>query len=429
MKKFIAFFSLSCILIGSETIVSFEQPYVYTQRLQKKGITVPPNPILPTIEGFEIDRARYKNFDKLWLAYELPDKTRIREKREGKYWELYYKRAAQIKGKGKIREEARQHLLEACREALLGIGATIYKVRNSSTAFVVNLDNLWGIIQAYPDSMHLKVVEIEAFTQKLHIDPDEIQAALIKQGEIELKGVYFDTAKATLKPASRPAILAAAALLKKYPTLVLELQGHTDSVGSDEANLDLSHRRAASVRQAIIAEGIDTERVVSKGYGEKVPIATNETDEGRAQNRRVMLKRLSGGEEKALITIDFFKPIPGFKIEKIREYKNGKLMFRINQNGKKENRHIFGEEIRAYYEVIDRSERSFSYLEILKNYEGVLESFGAMIKGKNFPGTQAIYFYLPDRGDGEEIYGKISATDGGTYTIHFYLPHQNKEKK
>ena len=67
--------------------------------------------------------------------------------------------------------------------------------------------------------------------------------------------------------------------------------------------------------------------------------------------------------------------------------------------------------------------------EILKNYEGALESFGAQIKEKDFATDQSLYFYLPDRGDGNEIYGKISAYDSGTYTIHFLLPNKNKENK
>jgi outer membrane protein OmpA-like peptidoglycan-associated protein len=422
MRTFLLLIASASILFSNEIRISFDTPYIFNKRLQQKKTVIPKNPLIPVVEGFEINRAQYKNYDKLQLSYMLPDKTRMSEKREGKYWYIDYKKVEPLKVKGKEREAARQQLLEAYRQALLERGVTVYTKKNSKTSFVMNLGNQWGLFQAYPDSMNIKVVEIEAFEQKLHIDPDEIQAELIKSGEIELEGVYFDTAKATLKPASRPSILAAAALLKKYPTLVLEVQGHTDSVGSDEANLDLSDRRAASVKQALIAEGIEAKRLESKGYGEAIPVASNESDEGRAKNRRVMLKRLSGGEEKAVVTVDFFKPIPGFEKEKVREYDEAELFFRINQDGQKENKKIFGKEVRAYYEVIDKKERSYSYLEILKNYEGVLESFGAVIEGKDFPGTQAIYFHMPDRGDGQEVYGKVGATDGGTYTIHFFIP-------
>ena len=429
MRILLLLFTMSAVLFSNELQVSFDKPYVYNERLKKKQATIPKNPVLPVIEGFVINRAQYKNYDKLWVAYELTDKTRLREKREGKYWNIEYKRVQQIKGKGKVREEARQQLLEAYKQSLISTGVTIYKARTSpKTTFIFNLDNLWGVCNAYPDSMTIQVVEVEAFEQKLKIDPDELQAELIKSGEIELKGVYFDTAKATLKPTSEHAILAAAALLKKYPTLVLEVQGHTDNVGSDEANLDLSNRRAASVRNALIEEGIKAVRLESKGYGENAPVATNDNDEGRAQNRRVMLKRLSGGEEKAVISIDFFKPIPTFKQEKIKEFSESKLHFRINQDGDKDNKNIFGNEVRAYYKIIDKKDQSFSYLEILKNYEGVLESFGAVIKGKDFRTDQSLYFYLPDRGDKKEIYGKISAYDNGAYTIHFLLP-QNKENQ
>lgn len=426
MKKYILFLTLVSVLMSSDLQMSFDKPYAYTERLQKRKITVPKNRVLPVVNGFEIDRARYKNFYKLRLMYKLSDKTRMNEQREGRYWYLDYKRVNQIKGTKEMRENARKELLEAYRQVLQNKGATIYNRVNSKTSIVFNLDNIWGICQSYPNSFHIEAVEIAAFEQKLKIDPDEIQAELIKKGEIELPGVYFDTAKATLKPASRTAILAAAALLKKYPTLVLEIQGHTDNVGSDESNFDLSDRRAASVREALIDEGIDAKRLESKGYGEKVPVVSNDSDEGRAKNRRVMLKRISGGEEKALISIDFFKPIPGFKKDATKEYQEGELFFRMNQNGKKENKKITGKEVRAYYKMIDTKDRSFSYLEILKNYEGVLKSFGAEIQGKDFPGTQAIFFYLHDRGDGQKIYGKVSAYNSGDYTIHFFIPYTQK---
>jgi len=112
---------------------------------------------------------------------------------------------------------------------------------------------------------------------------------LVKEGmAITLKGVYFDFNKATIKPESRPALEDASKILKDNPTIRVEIQGHTDSKGSDEYNLTLSDKRAWAVVNYLVQNfGIAMNRLTAKGYGEARPIATNDTDSGRALNRRV----------------------------------------------------------------------------------------------------------------------------------------------
>jgi outer membrane protein OmpA-like peptidoglycan-associated protein len=118
--------------------------------------------------------------------------------------------------------------------------------------------------------------------------------AMLKVGmSITLRGIYFDFDKSTIKPESRPALEDAAKMLKENPTISVEIQGHTDSKGSDSYNLTLSDQRAASVVTYLVTNlGIDQSRLTSKGYGESMPIATNDTDAGRALNRRVEFKIL-----------------------------------------------------------------------------------------------------------------------------------------
>ncbi len=115
---------------------------------------------------------------------------------------------------------------------------------------------------------------------------------LLKVGmSITLRGIYFDFDKSTIKPESRPALEDAAKMLKENPSITVEIQGHTDSKGSDEYNLSLSDRRAAAVVAYLVTNlGVDASRLTSKGYGESMPIATNDTDAGRALNRRVEFK-------------------------------------------------------------------------------------------------------------------------------------------
>jgi OOP family OmpA-OmpF porin len=113
-----------------------------------------------------------------------------------------------------------------------------------------------------------------------------------RHDSITLKGVGFEYDSATLTAESRPVLDEVAADLKKYPRLKVELQGHTDSRGSDQYNLKLSQRRAEAVREYLIRQGVSPDQLTARGYGETQPKASNDTDEGRAENRRVDMKVL-----------------------------------------------------------------------------------------------------------------------------------------
>ncbi len=99
--------------------------------------------------------------------------------------------------------------------------------------------------------------------------------------------ILFDTGKATLKPESTSVFVDIIRILNEYPNAKFTVEGHTDSVGSAKLNQQLSEKRANSVRDFLINEGIAADRLTAIGYGEDKPIATNNTRAGRAQNRRV----------------------------------------------------------------------------------------------------------------------------------------------
>lgn len=105
-----------------------------------------------------------------------------------------------------------------------------------------------------------------------------------------LENVFFDTGKATLKPESNKALNDLHEVMKLKETLFIEISGHTDSVGGEELNKKLSQDRADAVRNFLIKKGIDSERVTAKGYWFSVPIAENESEEGRAKNRRTEVR-------------------------------------------------------------------------------------------------------------------------------------------
>lgn len=110
---------------------------------------------------------------------------------------------------------------------------------------------------------------------------------------IVLKNIFFDFDKATLRPESTNELERLIKLLNDLPTLKIEISSHTDSKGSDDYNMKLSQARSESVVSYLISHGINKDRLVAHGYGETKPIDTNDTDEGRQNNRRSEFKILS----------------------------------------------------------------------------------------------------------------------------------------
>lgn len=109
---------------------------------------------------------------------------------------------------------------------------------------------------------------------------------------------FFDFDKAVLKPAGRAKLDELAAYVKTIELEVIIAVGHTDSVGADAYNQGLSERRANAVKQYLVSQGIDANRVYAEGKGEKEPVATNKTREGRAQNRRVEIEVVGTSTKK-----------------------------------------------------------------------------------------------------------------------------------
>ncbi|MGB1258193.1 MAG: OmpA family protein, partial [Thiolinea sp.] len=118
------------------------------------------------------------------------------------------------------------------------------------------------------------------------------QVGCARDANISLQGVQFETSSDVLTADSRPILDEAAATLRKFPELKVEVSGHTDSAGGRQANQNLSQARAESVRDYLVSKGANADSLTPKGYGEDQPIANNGTRQGRAINRRVELKIL-----------------------------------------------------------------------------------------------------------------------------------------
>jgi len=143
---------------------------------------------------------------------------------------------------------------------------------------------------ARQQSEAMKRAAEEALTQKQQLE-DELAALQAKQTDrgavITLGNILFEYNKSALLPGGFLAIDKLSEFLKKYPTRNLIIEGHTDSRGSDRYNLGLSLQRATSVLNALLERGITGNRMTTKGHGKQYPVAGNETEAGRQQNRRV----------------------------------------------------------------------------------------------------------------------------------------------
>jgi outer membrane protein OmpA-like peptidoglycan-associated protein len=133
---------------------------------------------------------------------------------------------------------------------------------------------------------YLTLVVKEAMKQA--VTANDMFEALDKDGRFALN-INFDTGKAIIKPEYKPLIIQVAEMLKANPQLKISVEGHTDGRGDRKANIALSEERAKAVMQELIALGIDSKRLTAVGYGPDKPIGDNNTEEGRAKNRRVEL--------------------------------------------------------------------------------------------------------------------------------------------
>lgn len=159
----------------------------------------------------------------------------------------------------------------------------------------VEQDESWWLDDA-DNALPLRTINGTRSNQLVRIDyptpPSALEAAL-SAGDCRaaLHGIYFNTGSATLLAQSEPALQQIAALLTANPGWKVAVEGHTDTIGGDAYNLDLSQRRAAAVRDALATRGIDAKRLTVAGHGATRPVGDNATLEGRAANRRVELSR------------------------------------------------------------------------------------------------------------------------------------------
>ena len=174
-------------------------------------------------------------------------------------------------------------------------GKLVYEFHDPGEDVVVKVtkNNMetWAYISANGNgSYSIHLIEQQAMKQDVVADASALGKSIKDSGKATLYGIYFDTGKADVKPESQAALNEIATLLKNDANLKLYVVGHTDNVGTLEANMKLSQDRAAAVVNELVTKhGVNAARLKACGDGPTAPVASNDAAEGRAQNRRVEL--------------------------------------------------------------------------------------------------------------------------------------------
>ena len=249
------------------------------------------HPLIRPFPGSELmPKGDYKDFSEYSFWVTDPDtKKAVKKPVRGKFWKLTY-RLYDAKRNWDGSHSILEYRENYKQAALEKDGEILYENQGYLTFTLPGDDGskTWCEVHIWNKSQQdIRIIEEKSFKKSLNFGPAEMKAALDKDGRVQLYGILFDVDKATLKEESVKQLQHVVTLMKDNPELVLEVQGHTDDQGSDDYNLKLSQRRAETVVTYLGLFGIETSRLVPKGYGETKPVMPNTTEEGRAKNRRV----------------------------------------------------------------------------------------------------------------------------------------------
>ncbi len=242
------------------------------------------HPLFSRMPSYLIQRCETRAFDQ----HSFWDAKRAEVKVEGKLYEIRY---ARVPGSADVTRLQIQRNYQAAISKIGGSHLSTDDDGNSYLRLTKDGKELWVHVAAYiPDEWMLTIVEREAMKQDVVADAAALAGGLRGEGHVAVYGLLFDTGKAELKPASDAALVEVAKLLKADMGLRLHVVGHTDNVGEFEANQKLSQARAAAVVAALVGKhGIAAARLQAHGVGSLAPVASNDSEAGRAKNRRVEL--------------------------------------------------------------------------------------------------------------------------------------------
>jgi outer membrane protein OmpA-like peptidoglycan-associated protein len=253
--------------------------------VQKDDPKCKDHPLFPTrIPDSWIRSCDQKQFD----AYNFTVARGKKETVEGQLWKISY--YPQADATSKPSELQIQRNYENAVQKLGGM--VVYSEKGLSTLKLVkDGKEIWTEVRAeFTGKYGLCIVQKEAMQQDIVADAAAMANDINATGHVAVYGIYFDSGKSLLKPESSQAIAEIAKLLKTQPGLKLFVVGHTDNEGTIDGNIVLSQARAEAVLKALVSEhGIAAARLRAHGCGQFAPVAANDSEEGRAKNRRVEL--------------------------------------------------------------------------------------------------------------------------------------------
>ena len=250
----------------------------------KKEITE--HPIIKPLPEVTEKSGKYHKFDAHKFRIKTEEGYQEKEIR-GKYWEFEYYTTE---------DASRLYVLENYKAAALEKSGTILYEEEDRVVFTLPTpegDTLWVEVNHGGGKRYdIYIVQEKPFKKALTFGAAKIKHELETKGEVTLYGVNFDFNKATLRPGSDKVLLEAVKVLQSLPEIQVEIQGHTCDIGGRAYNLRLSQARAETVKNFLVQHGIEESRLSPKGYGMDQPVASNATEDGRAQNRRVVFKKI-----------------------------------------------------------------------------------------------------------------------------------------
>ena len=247
------------------------------------------HPVIKPMPGYKIiERISQKDpFGS--LSVKIKENRKItRKKVDGQYWRLSYNKA------DKSRVSAGE-IIGNYNSAILEKGGKItFSSKNDLHFSVPRKDGGTSFATLHVAFSHyeIKIVDEKSLKTVLSFGAEELKKALDTHGHIAVYGINFRVNSDSLQVGAAKILEEFARLMSIYPNLKIEIQGHTDNTGAAAHNLKLSNRRAQTVQKYILLYGIDQSRMKAKGYGMTKPVETNDTEEGRAKNRRVELVKI-----------------------------------------------------------------------------------------------------------------------------------------
>lgn len=244
--------------------------------------TVEPS-YISRMPGFVISNCEDSEFNEQEFRAEFPRGRDATFRKSGHYRRISYEKdpsVTRVVSGVQIRTNYLNAVLKAKGKSL-SVNNDVFQLRYENKDIFFQLD------YAEDNDDHgyvLRVIEVELMKQDIEISFSD---AMNTDGKIALYGIFFDTGKSVIKPESEPSLKQVLDYLTENPAVKIIVVGHTDNTGVFAANSTLSKARAKAVLDYLVLKGIAASRLLSDGVSSLCPVSTNDTEEGRAKNRRV----------------------------------------------------------------------------------------------------------------------------------------------